>query len=315
MITNGPHNAEDQAEQLNRYGQQTHMLAAPIKTLIKSALRALSLEVQRIDPHAAPPPIYHCVNETQTKINSGQDAAYLCPISELCTFSGFTLSPGGWHPFVAPTTAYLHGHCKTYAGSALESFYRSWQPKNALEALIAPIDGPSILRELPAYTAHVPWLPNHPEERRVVMEKNILDENRWAGKVHLDASGGYGLQGPVSLTKAEIEYARIVELADSIKRHGFDRSRAEEDITVAAIERDGEHRFCISHGQHRAAVLAALGHERVPVSFIRLVSLSEAQHWPQVYRGIWSLAQAQTYVNHLFDFDAYAWARARGLAE
>lgn len=291
------------------------MRAAPIKTLIKSALRALSLEVQRIDPHSAPAPVYHCVNETQTKINSGQDAAYLCPMAELCTFSGFTLSPKGWHPFVAPIKEYLHGRRKSYGGSTLESFYHSWQPKNALEALIAPIEGASLLHELPAYTVHQPWLPNHPEERRAMMEQHIRDENRWMGKAHLDASFGYGLQGPVSHEKAEIEYSRIVKLTESIKRYGFDRTRAEEDITVTAVERDGEHRFCIAHGQHRAAVLAALGYEHVPVSFIRLVSLSEAQHWPQVYRGTWSLTQAQAYVNHLFDFDAYAWARARGLVE
>ena len=291
------------------------MRAAPIKTLIKSALRALSLEVQRIEPHSALPPVYHCVNETQTRINSGQGAAYLCPLAELCTFNGFTFAPDGWHPFVAATKEYLHGRRKTYTGSILENYYRAWQPTNALEALIAPLDGPALLRELPAYTAHQPWLPMHPEERLTMMEDNIRNENLWTGKVHLDASFGYGLQGPISPEKADIEYARIAQLTDSIQRRGFDRTRGEEDITVTAVERDGEYRFCIAHGQHRAAVLSALGHNEVPVTFIRLVHLSEAEHWPQVYRGTWSEAQAHAYVNYLFDFDAYAWARARGLAE
>lgn len=291
------------------------MYASPIKTLIKSTLRALSLDIRRIEKTAAAPPVYQDVQETHTRLNCGQPAAYLCPIGKLCTFSGFSLGSKGWHPFVVAVNEYLHGHRKTYSGSMLEKFYNSWQPADALEALIAPIDGPALLRQLPAYTAHQPWHLIHPKERQAVMEKNIRDENHWAGQQHLDASSGYGLHGPVSPEKGEIEYARIVGVTDSIKRHGFDRSLADEDITVTALERNGEYRFCIVHGQHRAAVLAALDYEHIPVSFRRLVSVSEAQHWPQVYRGVWSLAQAQAYIDHLFDFDANDWARARGLTE
>lgn len=285
-----------------------------MKALIKSSLRALSLEVRRIDPHEAAPPVYQCVNETQTKINSGQPAAYLCPIGQLCIFNGCSLSAKAWHPFVAASKEYLDGHQKTYAGSTLERYYRRWQPSNALEALIAPIDEPSALSGLPAYTLHQPWHSSHPTERLAMMEQTIRDENRWMGQSRLDASYGYGLQGPISPEKANVEYARIAKVAESIRRYGFDRTRAEEDITVTAVERDGQYRFCIVHGHHRAAALAALGHKQVPVRFTRVVHLSEAQHWPQVYRGHWSLAQAQAYVNHLFEFDSYVWARERGLA-
>ncbi|MDQ2076182.1 hypothetical protein [Marinimicrobium sp. ABcell2] len=237
----------------------------------------------------------------------------MCPLSELRTFNGFTFSNDGWHPFVATTDEYLNAGHRGYTGSILEQFYQKWQPKDALEALIGASHGPKVLREFPAYTSHLPWLEIRPEEREAVMAKNIRDENRCAGNIKLDASSGYGLHGPVSPEKAEIEYRRIVRIAESISKHGFDRAKAGEDVTVTAVERGGEYRFCISHGQHRVAVLAALGHEEVPVSLIRVVSLNEVNHWPQVYRGVWSKAEAEAYIDHLFEFDAHQWAAARGL--
>src|SRR5690625_7432423 len=109
----------------------------------------------------------------------------------------------------------------------------------------------------------------HATERKAVMEKNIRDENHWAGHHHLDPSSGYGLHGPVSPEKGQIEYARIVGVTDSIKRHGFDRSLADEDITVTALERDGQYRFCIVHCQHRAEVLAEQDYGHIPVSLRR----------------------------------------------
>ncbi|MDQ2076183.1 hypothetical protein [Marinimicrobium sp. ABcell2] len=214
---------------------------------------------------------------------------------------------------MATTNEYLRANRGTYSGSVLENFYQKWRPTDALDALIGAT-GPDILREFPSYTLHFPWMDILPDERASVMAKNIRNENRWSGKIDLTASSGYGLHGPVSPKKGQIEYARIVRTAKSIRKHGFDRAKAGEDITVAAIEREGEYRFCIIHGQHRVAALAALGYEHVPVSLSRMLFLSEVEHWPQVYRGIWSRSEAVEYVNHLFDFKPYPWARAKGLA-
>src|SRR5690625_5963894 len=93
------------------------MYASPIKTLIKSTLRALSLDIRRIEKTAAVPPVYQDVQETHTRLNCGQPAAYLCPIGKLCTFSGFSLGSKGWHPFVVAVNEYLHGRRQTYSGS------------------------------------------------------------------------------------------------------------------------------------------------------------------------------------------------------
>src|SRR5690625_6528946 len=162
------------------------MYASPIKTLIKSTLRALSLDIRRIEKTAAVPPVYQDVQETHTRLNCGQPAAYLCPIGKLCTFSGFSLGSKGWHPFVVAVNEYLHGHRKTYSGSMLEKFYNSWQPADALEALIAPIDGPALMRQLPDYTAHQPSHLIHPEQRQPAMQNKISDQKQWASQEQSD---------------------------------------------------------------------------------------------------------------------------------
>jgi hypothetical protein len=289
------------------------MLGRTAVTLAKRSLEALGLELRRID-REPPAPVYGTVKEALSKTKSGSRAAYKCPLSQLRTFNGLKFDAGGWHPFVAASHEYIDSNRTAYPGSALEAFYQKWQPNDALNALIGAT-GPEILCEFPSYTLHLPWLDVLPAERASAMAKNIRNENRWCGKIDLSASAGYGLHGPVSPKKGQIEYTRIVRTTKSIRRYGFDRARAEEDITVTAIERGDDYRFCIIHGQHRAAVLAALGYQHVPVSLMRTVFISEVEHWPQVYRGIWAQAEAETYVNHLFDFDSHAWAQEKGLVE
>lgn len=131
----------------------------------------------------------------------------------------------------------------------------------------------------------------------------------------LDASAGYGLQGPVVDAKGKLEYGRLIQLINSIRKYGYDRVLAREDVTVTVIKRDDEYRFCIGHGQHRVAVLAALGYTEIPVSLLDVIYLGEVEYWPRVYRGIWSKSQAITYTNHLFDFDGRRWAANLGLLD
>lgn len=284
------------------------------KDLVKRTFLAAGVEIKRVGPQPGPPPVYKDVWDVCRRTNSGERACYLCPISKCVVLSGFSFSRNSWHPFVEATREHVQsGFTCGYDGSSLELYYRSWMPENALEALIGAATGPAMLAQYPAYAMHSPWLDITPEERRSVMEKIIREENRCAGEEGLDAAEGYGLHGPVSRVKGAVEYARLTRLVSSIQGHGYDRSLPGGDVTGVVIEKDGDYRFCISHGQHRVAVLAALGHDYIPVAIKKLVTTSELSHWPQVYRGTWTGKEAVQYIDHLFSFDARKWAQTRGL--
>jgi len=242
---------------------------------------------------------------------SGRTVVIRAPLEHCVIFNGLSLGPTGWHPFVAAGREALATGRTEFEASILDRYYTAWQPANALEALIGARRGPEILESYPPYLMYAPWLEMSPDERLASMQYIIEMENAAAGADETAAEGGHGLQGPVSITKARIEYRRLLEVLASIQASGFDRSRG--DITVQVLKRGDEYRFRIAHGHHRAAALAALGHDHIAVVPKKVIDLAEAPHWPRVYRGPWSQAQAEAFLHHHFDFDSLAWASALGM--
>jgi hypothetical protein len=286
-----------------------------LKQAIKKCFLAAGLQIQRIDELPEPAPVYDDLMEAIKRRNHGEAAAYRCPISKCTVVNGFSfIHEKSWHPFVEAVREYIQsGYSSPYRGSVLERFYETWRPKNSLQALIGAHDGPSILSRYPAYAMHSPWLDINPDERKAFMAKMIRDENRWSGVPEIEASHGYGLHGPVSAPKGEIEYRRLTKTLNSIRRLGYSRRLSDSELTVVAIEKEGDYRFCIAHGQHRIAVMAAREEAYIPVTINKVVRVSEVDHWPQVYRGVWSATEARSYIDHLFHFDAKGWAQRMGL--
>ncbi|MGQ9424482.1 hypothetical protein ACXYTJ_00860 [Gilvimarinus sp. F26214L] len=285
-----------------------------LKDPVRRLFLTVGLEVKRIEDKPDPAPVYEDFLEVCRRRNYGEPVAFRCPISKIVTVNGFSFHrSGSWHPFTEAMQEYMDSdYRQSYGGSTLEDFYRVWQPQNSLEALIGA-NGPAVLVDYPAYAMHSPWLDISPDERQVYMKQMIHLENCWSGAEDVHANEGYGLHGPVSPRKGQIEYNRLVRTLRSVVLRGYDRRLSGEDVTVVAVERGGDYRCCIAHGQHRVAVLAALGYQFIPVIINKVARVSEAAHWTQVYRGTWTEEQARTYVNHLFTFDGYRWAAERGL--
>ena len=282
------------------------------KSVINRLLRPLNLEIRRRRKRALLPSPVADPLLAISMIHSGEAAAIECALSKCVIFNGLSLGPGSWHPFVAVLNerAAQPGH--RYEGSILERYYQRWQPANGLECLLGPLPGPRALENFPAQLMHVPWMEPSPQERLAFTRQVIEIENSCFTKEAMGVEHGYSLHGPVSGVKGALEYRRLVELLESIQRHGYDRSRG--DITAQVLKRGDEYRFRILHGQHRAAVLAHLGYASIIVVPQLLVHREEAPHWPQVRRGVWSTEEALAYFDHHFDFGARAWAQSVGLA-
>lgn len=288
-----------------------------VKNSIKSAFALLGLEVEsKNNRRAALPPVYDTLEKAIYAKNIGLAVSYDCPLEKCVSANGFSFSEEGFHPFVAALRDIgSRSNPSSYADSLLERYYQAWAPKNGRTVYPGFEDAPDGLEAVPAITIHSPWMEASPEHRQVLMERTIAFENAAADEPDLPPSAGYGLHGPVTPTKGQLEYRRLLKVFNSVKDKGFDRAVSREDITAIAIERNGDYRFCIMHGQHRMAALAVLDYKQAPINLTKLLHFDEIEHWPQVYRGVWGLSQARAYIDHLFDFDSLEWARKQQLLD
>jgi len=274
---------------------------------LKSTMRKIGLDVRSAAEVAPPPPIYDDPLEVISKINSHEFSALNCPLDECVTFNGLSFSSHGWHPFIETASAYIDTGMRKYEGSCLEQYYANWRPLNGRDALIGATLGPSILGDELPHVIHLPWYRSSIKERATYLSHIIDIENACFGGKGLTLLDGYGLHGPVSSQKGRLEYGRIIDLIDSIQHLGYDRWRG--DVSVNVLKRDDQYRYVITHGHHRVAVMAALGHKFIPVLPGLLIEDCHVNHWSSVYLDVWKKEEALTYFNHLFDFDSLAWAK------
>lgn len=282
-----------------------------IKISVNAILKWFGLELRRIPPKKTLAPLFDDPLEVIRKINSHKDAALNCPLHKCVAFNGTSFSNRGWDPFVQTAKEYIESGVRRYEGSYLEKYYNGWRPKNARDALIGATDGPLILESQPSYMRHLPWSHRSIGESAEFMRRIIEIENSAFGNEALKPSNGYGLHGPVSNEKGVLEYERLVDVVDSIRKWGFDRWRG--DITVDVLKRSDQFCYVIMHGHHRAGAMAALGYRFIPAIPGRFIEDQYVDHWPSVYQKIWTREEALAYFNHLFDFDSLSWAKARKL--
>ena len=109
------------------------------------------------------------------------------------------------------------------------------------------------------------------------------------GEGGLSAAEGISFYGPVSLRKVELEYSKLITVRKSIERHGYRPDLYGDIDGYFMLNDDGDYRFFVRGGKHRAAVLASLGQTWMPVSFKRdwprAVRLSDSRNWPMVLSG------------------------------
>lgn len=162
---------------------------------------------------------------------------------------------------------------------ALTEFYDKTQPRTIAEyyGLSATMVG----ADIPPW--ELPWYGR--EARRAP-----------PGELELGPEHGVSFYGPCTSEKVALELRRLEELKDSIGSYGYDPD-AYGDIEGYVLRDRSQCSFFVRGGKHRAAVLAHLGHEFIPVAFRqrfpRLIDAAQAEVWPLVRSGKMSAEFAQ----------------------
>ena len=221
------------------------------------------------------------------------DVAFEVPLAQCRYPFHFSYDPLGWHPFVQTLRQYQENPELCYRESVLYEFYRKHQPKSLLEAFFGTPAAPptevsaglSSLAELaiPQYEPFFPWDPKKPTAK---------------GEKGLDSAHGHQGFGPVSDDKGQLELLRLTRTYDSIKTNGYQPGHGHDgDIRGYLLKADGDYRFVIRQGLHRAAVLSAMNYTHIRVRFFdpypRAIFKAELPNWPQVKRGVMSEEAAE----------------------
>ena len=218
------------------------------------------------------------------------DTTFILPTSRLMNIHGYSAEPGGFFPLAATVRSLAAEPGLTYAQSPLAHVHRLIQPKTAMEAMLNPGDLPmEALATLPA--AYLPeiWILS-PKDLRTSLDRSRRPDR----SAHM---------GPVSDELGERELQALRSLATSIAKDGYqaDRARTIEGYFIAAD--DERWRFVLTDGQHRLAVLIAMGTTEVRVRVWNgpaAVHLDHLDRWIRP-RGIYSRDTAERLVELLLD--------------
>jgi hypothetical protein len=252
------------------------------------------------------------VEEAMARPAGAVDFPY--PLDQCVMENARGFGPARWHPYSETARSILRGERDGYRGSLLERYYQVWWPQDSASAVIGLACSARSLRSVPPHGYYaVPWLDHTPDGALSMTEAwhNRDPSEHGSGPTSIEDMGFNG-HGPVSDPLGAMEFRRIARLIGSIGRHGFDRI-GDDAVQVDILLRGDEKRFVNCGGQHRTAVMDAMGAADVPARRRNIVNRDDAASWPNVRSGLWSLAGALRYFDHLFDFDSRQWAAERRL--
>lgn len=164
--------------------------------------------------------------------------------------------------------------------------------------------GNRIIGDLPLYAFTFPWEVLTPQlnVERVKQWVDIEELERKSGLSHLDGMIGFT---EVSENKIEKEVNLLRSLVLSIQSKGYLQPK-DSPITACLLIKDKQFKYLIHGGNHRAAVLTALGFNTIPliIKNSRLparVHYSDLTYWPNVTNGNFSYEEAENIFKKVFD--------------
>lgn len=215
----------------------------------------------------------------------------------------FACTRGGENPFVETVLQILDDPGLGYANSALRAFHDSFQPSTIADLFgLGANEGMHSLLSQPPLLAFPPWVPPplaDCAEHLRARQQNVTIENRSHGR-NISFRDGVSGFGPVSALKGEMEIERLRAITSSIMNVGYQPFMGGE-VRVIALRSRGQHRFLCAYGHHRAASLAALGHDSIPaILHPTIIDRNDIPKWPGVAASVFTVGQAERIFDMMF---------------
>lgn len=215
----------------------------------------------------------------------------------------YTLCDKSIHPFIlAVRSALVSDDYKKAIRDSLSNYYGLVQPRSAAEWLGFEFGEVVALDKEPPWSVLLPWQNRSVDLNRKMRQDCAFYDNREHG-LKADIIEGWRDFGPVSKNILDIEVSRLHSLMLSIKKFGIQRhNKIGGDIVVTVLINDeNEFRWLVFNGgQHRAAVISAMGYKKVAVQVKQLVERKDVLFWPNVQSGVYSKESALKIFDRIF---------------
>lgn len=207
------------------------------------------------------------------------------------------------HPFVHALKKALKADDRKHTiYRELKGYYDAVQPRSAACWLnLAPSDS-TVLFQAKPWALSMPWDQRSLDDWQTAREQFAIEENLHLGH-NISIENGWHFWGPVHPIKLQVETDRLSTLLSSIETKGLTRHDYHDgDIRAVVLrKRDGSWRWQVAGGEHRAAVMAALGHSSVPARVLQVINRDDAAIWPGVVAGTFSHEAALKAFDLIFD--------------
>ena len=221
------------------------------------------------------------------------------PISKCVNSYGYSYCPDALeHPFVVTLKEYAHNPDITCPETNLYRFWQNFRPRSLQEALF----GDSTQQD--CKTASIRYVEGFDS-----FQVNPMPMP-WSNDAKLRR---YRELQPRNPQTPEVHFKRLTRLFDSVTANGYRPERYSDGslrhgfIRVCMLKNGDDLRFVILGGQHRLAVLSALGHNHVDAIFDYhmlhtppVVDLATLDHWTVIRRGLYDSAAAHRVFGRLF---------------
>jgi len=203
----------------------------------------------------------------------------------------FSLNNNSYHPFIrAIKYALVSDDYKKALKEKLSQYYSIVQPRNASEWLGFNQGELDILDNEPAWLSLLPWENSSLKQKKDGRKECAIYDNKEHDS-RLEIEEGWRNFGPVSEKILELEVNRLYSLMVSIEKNGVLRDDKDGgDIgAIVLMKEDNDFRWIVEWGgQHRAAVISAMGYERVPIRVWQVVERKDVNLWPNVQSGLYT---------------------------
>jgi hypothetical protein len=219
----------------------------------------------------------------------------------------FPLDDKNRHPFVRAVQAALDvsligGDEKEAIRRRLMGFYSLYRPASAAEVLGAAAEEIPMLGDQPPWVVIKPWEDMSVQERIEKIIRTEREDNSQVSTAPMSVEHGCNFCGPVSGEKLSVEAERLYKIMKSVIKNGFMRHDFKDgDIRAdILVQTSGNWKWLVKSGQHRVAVLSALGYREFPIRVESIVCRDEVDFWPQVLAGNYSREMALRVFDNIF---------------
>jgi hypothetical protein len=233
-------------------------------------------------------------------LNGIPAAAYevpLVPIARIRSWGGRALK-ATVHPLVAVLTGDTSVDACSYSNSPLKEFVSTHAPLDACGALGLDASSAPGFAGLDPRMSVYPWERVEPHESLPAWRDTVLRE-----------LGPYCSGRPrdlldSQLLRGEAGMRRLVSVKRSIIERGY-RAGSGPDGSIQAellVDRSNDWCVLVRRGEHRAAVLASLGWDEIPIRLSpgQVIRESEVEFWYQVQAGRVTAAGARSVFRRVF---------------